>query len=128
MAQIPNGTGLFNLTRQLGGSIGIALSATTLARLEAIHKSELADHITRYSAATQERLTALVSGFVARGVDPSQAELQAIAALNGQVTRQAMMLSFEQLFLLFGWSFALGLPLLLFMRKGKGFTGGGAAH
>jgi DHA2 family multidrug resistance protein len=128
MAQIPNGTGLFNLTRQLGGSIGIALSATTLARLEAIHKSELADHVTRYTMATQDRLATLVSGFVARGVDASQAELQAIAVINGQVTRQAMMLSFEQLFLLFGWSFALGLPLLLFMRKGKGFQGGGAAH
>jgi hypothetical protein len=37
-----------------------------------------------------------------------------------------MMLSFERLFLLFGFAFAIALPLLLFMRKKQGFTGGGA--
>jgi hypothetical protein len=47
--------------------------------------------------------------------------------VNGQVTRQAMMLSFEQLFLLFGACFVLSLPLLLLMHKSKGMPGGGAA-
>jgi DHA2 family multidrug resistance protein len=128
MEKIPNGTGLFNLMRQLGGSIGIALSATTLQRLQTLHRSQLAEHVTRASFATQERLAALSAGLVARGVPQGQAETRAIEIVNLQVTRQAMMLSFEQLFLLFGWAFALGLPLLLWMRKGKGFQGGDAAH
>jgi len=48
--------------------------------------------------------------------------------LNGQVTRQALMLSFEQLFLLFGACFVLSLPLLLLMHKAKSVPGGSAAH
>src|SRR5439155_1438270 len=41
MSKIPNGTGLFNLMRQLGGSVGIAISATLLQRFQAIHRAEL---------------------------------------------------------------------------------------
>ena len=50
-----------------------------------------------------------------------------IGFLNGIVTKQAMMLSFEQLFLLFGTAFVLSLPLLLLMHKSRGGPGGGAA-
>ncbi len=41
MSKIPNGTGLFNLMRQLGGSVGIALSATLVQRFQAIHRVDL---------------------------------------------------------------------------------------
>ena len=51
-----------------------------------------------------------------------------MAILNGMVTRQALMLSFEQLFLLFGIAFVLALPLLLLMHTNKGAAGGGMAH
>jgi DHA2 family multidrug resistance protein len=125
MAKIPNGTGLFNLMRQLGGSIGIALSATTLAHLEALHRAELASKITMFDPPTQERMATLTAGLAARGVPATEVPTRALAILNAQVTRQAMMLSFDQLFILFGWAFALGLPLLLLMRKGRGFQGGG---
>jgi DHA2 family multidrug resistance protein len=128
MDKIPNGTGLFNLMRQLGGSIGIAVSATLLARFETINHARLAEHVTAFSDVSRERLAGIAHALIARGVPPGLAENQAIAVLNGQVTRQAMMLSFERLFILFGWSLALALPLLLLMRKGRGFQGGGASH
>jgi len=47
--------------------------------------------------------------------------------LDGQVTRQALILSFEQLFLLFGACFVLSLPLLLLMHRSRGAPGGAAA-
>src|SRR5881628_2231176 len=94
MSKIPNGTGLFNLMRQLGGSVGIAISATLVQRFTAIHRADLIANVTQFS----------------------------------QVTRQAMMLSFEQLFLLFGACFVLSLPLLLLMHRSKGMPGGAAAH
>jgi DHA2 family multidrug resistance protein len=125
MSRIPNGTGLFNLMRQLGGSIGIALSATLFTRLQVQNRELLAEHVTRFNDAAVSRLSQLTASLVARGIPPGMAEARALAILNGQVTRQAMMLSFEKLFILFGWSFALALPLLLLMRKGRGFTGGG---
>jgi DHA2 family multidrug resistance protein len=129
MSKIPNGTGLFNLMRQLGGSMGIAISATLLQRFAAIHRADLAANVTPYSEVARERLAQITTSLTAQGMPPALAETKAIAFIGGQVTRQALMLSFEQLFLLFGACFVLSLPLLLLMHKGKGMPGGaGAAH
>jgi DHA2 family multidrug resistance protein len=128
MDKIPNGTGLFNLLRQLGGSIGIAASATLLTHFQATNHALIAEHVTRFDPLTRERLAAMTNLLIGRGELPALAERHAIALLDGQVTRQALMLSFERLFLLFGLGFAVATPLLLFMRKGRGFQGGAASH
>ncbi len=129
MDQIPNAMGLYNLTRQLGGSIGIALSATTLQHLQVTHREALIAHVTAYDAPAVQRLSAFAANLVARGWSPARADAGALAMVNAQVTRQALMLSFEDLFLLFGFSLALALPLLLIMRPTAGGMGpGGASH
>jgi len=130
MSRIPNGTGLFNLMRQLGGSVGIALSATLLQRFTAIHRADLAANVTQYSEATRERIAAITQTLIGRGELPALAQTKAIGFVNGIVTRQAMMLSFEQLFLLFGAAFVLSLPLLLLMHRSRGpaAAGAGGAH
>src|SRR5213592_3217870 len=129
MSKIPNGTGLFNLMRQLGGSVGIALSATLVQRFQAIHRADLIAHVTPYAEAARERLALIGARLVATGTPPGLVEAKALKVLDLQVTRQAMMLSFEQLFLLFAAVFVLSLPLLLLMHKSKGMPGGGgAAH
>src|SRR5207247_2415680 len=102
MSKIPNGTGLFNLLRQLGGSVGIAVSATLVQRFTAIHRADLIANVTQYSEATRERLGGIMARVVATGTPAPLAQSKALMVLNGQVTRQALMLSFEQLFLLFG--------------------------
>jgi len=129
LSKIPNGTGLFNLMRQLGGSVGIALSATLVQRFSAIHRADLMQNITMFSPATQARLAAIQQGLIAQGTAASQAPEKALMVLSGLVQRQALMLSFEQLFLLFGSCFVLSLPLLLLMHKPKGLPGSaGMAH
>jgi DHA2 family multidrug resistance protein len=66
---------------------------------------------------------------IAKGTAPALAEAKALRVLDGQVTRQALMLSFDQLFLLFGACFVLSLPLLLLMHRSKGTPGAAAgAH
>ena len=127
MEKIPNGTGMFNLLRQLGGSVGIAISATLLTRFEAVNHAALAENVSRFSDATRGRLAAMTHTLIARGTLPGVAEQRAIAMLDGEVTRQAFMLSFERLFLLFGFGLALALPLLLLMRRARGARPG-AAH
>src|SRR5438270_2074220 len=127
MSKIPNGTALFNLMRQLGGSVGIAISATLVQRFTAIHRADLIANVTQYSEATRERLGGIMTRLVATGTPAPLAQSKALMIVNGQVTRQAMMLSFEQLFLLFGACFVLSLPLLLLMHKSKGMPGGAAA-
>ena len=127
MSKIPNGTGLFNLMRQLGGSVGIALSATLVQRFTAIHRAELAASVTPYSEVARERLATIANALMARGDAPAIAQTKAVGVLNDIVTTQAKMLSFEQLFLLFGMIFVLSLPLLLLMHRNKGAPAGGAA-
>ena len=128
MSRIPNGTGLFNLMRQLGGSVGIALSATLLQRFTSIHRADLAANVTQYSEAARERIAAITQALIGRGDLPALAQTKAIGFVNGIVTTQAMMLSFEQLFLLFGAAFVLSLPLLLLMHRSRGPAAAGAAH
>ncbi len=128
MSRIPNGTGLFNLMRQLGGSVGIALSATLLQRFTAIHRADLAANVTQYSEAARERIAAIAQTLIGRGDLPALAQTKAIGFVNGIVTTQAMMLSFDQLFLLFGTAFVLSLPLLLLMHRSRGPAAAGAAH
>src|SRR2546425_870728 len=128
MPNIANGTGLFNLMRQLVGSVGIALSATLLQRFAAIHRAELMANVTIYSAATQERLALIERGLLAQGAAAGRLQQGAVAILDRMVTRQALMLSFEQLFLLFGACFVLSLPLLLLMHQSQAAPGGGMAH
>jgi len=128
MSKIPNGTGLFNLMRQLGGSVGIAISATLVQRFTAIHRGDLIANVTQYSEVARERLSAIVTRLIATGTPAPLANAKALAIVDGQVTRQALMLSFEQLFLLFGAVFVLSLPLLLLMHKSKAMPGGAAAH
>src|SRR3989440_5068129 len=128
MSKIPNGTGLFNLMRQLGGSVGIAISATLVQRFTAIHRADLIANVTQFSEVTRERLAGIMARLIATGTPAPLAESKALMVLNGQVTRQAMMLSFEQLFLLFGACFLLSLPLFVLMHRGQGVAGGTAAH
>jgi MFS transporter, DHA2 family, multidrug resistance protein len=127
MNKIPNGTGLFNLMRQLGGSVGIALSATLVQRFTAIHRADLMSSITPYNEAAQQRIAAITNAMMARGDAPVVAQAKALGFINGIVTKQAMMLSFEQLFMLFGAIFVLSLLLLPLMHHAKGMPGGGAA-
>jgi DHA2 family multidrug resistance protein len=127
MAKIPNGTGLFNLMRQLGGSVGIALSATLVQRFTAIHRADLMASVTPYSEATRERLSQITNTLIARGDVPAMAQTKAVGFLNGLVTQQAMMLSFEQLFLMFGAVFVLSLLLLPLMHRARLTAGAGAA-
>src|SRR5439155_2318899 len=97
-------------------------------RFSAIHRADLMQNVTAYSFATQARLAAIQQGLITQGTPLSQAPQKALMVLNGLVTRQALMLSFDQLFLLFGSCFVLSLPLLLLMHKSKGMPGGAAAH
>ncbi|HET9982232.1 MAG TPA: DHA2 family efflux MFS transporter permease subunit [Longimicrobiales bacterium] len=128
MHRIPNGTGLYNLTRQLGGSIGIAAAATLLTRFRVASRAALLPNVSIYDEATRGRIAQVTSGLLARGVPAAEAQQRALAFLDGSVARQATMLSFEKLFLLFGFAIALGIPLLLLMRKPIGAGVSADAH
>jgi MFS transporter, DHA2 family, multidrug resistance protein len=127
-AELAQGTGMFNLTRQLGGSLGIAISATLLGRFTAQSRALLSEHIVSGDPASVARLEMLTRGLISRGVNAVAAKQQALAVLDRQMQGQASVLAFSKLYLLSGIALVSSLPLLLLFRSGKSRGLGPGAH
>ena len=112
-------TSLFNLMRNIGGSVGIAMTATILARQRQTVSAHLGENISIYNPATQSLLTQITSGLIAAGSDAVTATQRAYVILNGMLFRQASMVSFVMLFRLLGLVFLLMIPLVFIMRRPK---------
>jgi len=123
-----NASGLFNLMRNLGGSVGIALMSTFLDRGAQAHQARLVEHLNPYDTETWLHLKSLASGFAARGADPISAEQQAWGALYAGVQHQALFLSFLDDFRRLTWMFLLLIPLLFLMRPSRRTVKVSATH
>jgi MFS transporter, DHA2 family, multidrug resistance protein len=129
MSKIAPATGIYNLMRQLGGSIGIALSATFVSRYGAESRAALAEHVSLYNPVTVARLDAITHSLMAQGEILADARVKAVASLMGAVQKQGAMLAFEHIFLVFGVHFLFAIPLILTLRWERGKVRGGAdAH
>jgi DHA2 family multidrug resistance protein len=133
MASIPpermgNATSLFNLMRNIGGSIGIAVTATIVSRQRQSVGAILGEHVTALDPGTQGVLTRLKAAFMAAGADAVTASERAYAALSGLLARQASMVSFVMLFRMLGILFLLMIPLVLIMRRPKKGSAAVGAH
>src|SRR5262249_12763216 len=87
-------TSLFNLMRNIGGSVGIAVTGTMLARSSRATTTILGSNVTPYDPATQSMLAQMKGAFMAAGADAATATSRAYAAMFGLVQRQAAMVSF----------------------------------
>lgn len=116
---IHQGTGLNNMMRQLGGSFGIAAVATFIHNRTAFHRSTLLQNLNIYDTETQSRLAAYTGAFMGKGYSHNAAELMATKALDGTLTRQAMMLSYMDNFWIVGMFFICCIPLLLLQPRKK---------
>lgn len=117
--EIPQGMGMFNLTRQLGGSLGIAIVATLLSRFTFQAKSQLTQHLVTVGTDAQARLDLISNGMVARGMNPAVAHQQALMVMDRMVTAQASVLAFSRIYLISGAALCCAIPLMLFWRHGK---------
>jgi DHA2 family multidrug resistance protein len=112
-----NATSLFNLMRNLGGSVGIAMTGTLLSRHNQAYTSLLGAHVTQYDPASAAMFNQVRGAFLAAGSDPVTATTRAQASLFGLVQRQATMVSFVGLFQLLGVLFIVLVPLILLMKR-----------
>jgi MFS transporter, DHA2 family, multidrug resistance protein len=115
--EMGNATSLYNFMRNIGGSFGIALATTLLARSQQTYVSRLNENITPYDPGAASMLQQLQQGFMARGSDAATALSQAYAVVGGMVQRQASMMSFIHVFQVLAIIFVVVLPLLLLMRR-----------
>jgi DHA2 family multidrug resistance protein len=110
---------LNNMMRQFGGSFGIAFVNTFLAHRLASNRAGLLTHVSIYDPATRERLSGTVAALVAKGAPAVTAQQQALAMIDGTVTRQAMLLSYTDAFILVAIFFVACVPLIMIVRRKK---------
>ena len=124
LANIPkvemgNATGMYNLLRNIGGSVGIALSATMLTRLAQFYQANLVGHVNPYSLLAQSRLRELAEAAMARGMDGATSQKAALGIVLLTVRKEAALLSYNYIFWVIGLSFLCIIPLLYFLKRPK---------
>ena len=122
MSSIPkekmgNATSIFNLMRNIGGSFGIAIMTTFLARRSQMHQNRLVEKITAGDLTTGRVLAGLQGWFHVRGADNYGASRKALGAVYGMVQRHAAMLSFVEAFWVMGVMFLAMLPFIVLLRN-----------
>jgi MFS transporter, DHA2 family, multidrug resistance protein len=121
-------TSLFNLLRNIGGSIGIAVTGTMLQRQRQSIGSTLGENVNIYDPVTQSTFAQIKAGLMAAGNDVVTATDRAYAVMHGMLIQQASMVSFVLIFRLLGIIFIVMMPLVLLMKRPKGPVGAAAAH
>lgn len=106
-------SGLYTLSRRIGGNLGYAFVATQIPHRTSMHRGYLAEHLTPYDGGTQQALDSLSGRLASSGLPPGVAEENALKLLDSSVALQAKMMAYNDVFWLMGMLFLLGLPLLI---------------
>ena len=120
-------SGLFNMMRNLGGAVGIALLQTLLTKREQYHSNVLMQSVSMLEQATQARVERLTQYFISHGViDHIDAAHRAYVAIGKIVQKQAFILAFSDLFLLLGAALIIALAASMMLKKPGQLAAGGA--
>ncbi|HEY0791184.1 MAG TPA: DHA2 family efflux MFS transporter permease subunit [Chthoniobacterales bacterium] len=125
--QQADGSALFNIARNLGGSVGTALLDTLITQREQFHDSRIGESVNVYSLAAQARIHTLVAQFTAQGFDPVRATNQAYGSLKQLVRREAYVMAYSEGFLVIGIALVAGAALVWVCQKAQPKEGG-AGH
>ena len=120
--QMTAASGLYNVVRQVFGSVGIAVAATQLTHASSTYGATLATRITPYHPAASQMLSGAMAALQARGADALTAFRQGLGLLQGMVMRQAAVLAYNHIFQLAMLLLLLGLPLVLFLSRSAVIT------
>jgi DHA2 family multidrug resistance protein len=114
--RMSHATGMFNLMRNVGGSVGIAVTQTVLARRIQLHHLVLGEHVSPFNQNFHELAAKLVSGFMSQTADVGAAHRQALALIARLVDQQAAFLAYGDVFWIFAGVFLAVAPIVLLMR------------
>lgn len=125
---IGDGAAFTGMTRQLGGSFGIAIITTFISRWTQQHRIDLIPNISATNFKVQERIQGLQQMFMGKGFSPNEALDKAYKILDISVTKQATVLSYMDVFIYLGILFLVCVPFVLLIKKGAGKVDMSAAH
>jgi MFS transporter, DHA2 family, multidrug resistance protein len=120
-------SGLFNMMRNLGGAVGIAVLQTFLTKREQYHSNVLMQSVSLLEQATRARIEQLTQYFVSHGIiDRADASRRAVVAIGHIVQKQAYVLAFSDTFYLLGAALIVALMAALLLRTSDHLEAGGA--
>lgn len=111
-----DGAGIYSMARNLGGSMGLALSGVVIDQRSAVHSDAIRETLTANSLAGQARLAA---DGVSQGIDAATAKLRAVAQLSSLIERQALVMTYSDCFWLMGVMILAMTPVVLLLRRPK---------
>ncbi|MEO6813199.1 MAG: DHA2 family efflux MFS transporter permease subunit [Ginsengibacter sp.] len=117
--QIGQGAAFTGMMRQLGGSFGIAVITTFISKQNMVHRMDLVSKLDVSNPAVQQRVSMIQKGFIGKGMTPDIALKSAYQALDFSVTKQAMVLSYMDVFLYIGILFLICVPFILLVKGNK---------
>lgn len=117
--EIGQGAAFTGMMRQLGGSFGVAAITTFISRENMIHRSALVSHLDVHDPLVQQKVSALQHGFMAKGMTFDKALQSAYQAIDFSVSKQAIVLSYMDVFLYLGVLFLICIPLILLAKRKK---------
>lgn len=120
-------SGLFNMMRNLGGAVGIAMLQTFLTKREQYHSNVLTQSVSMLEQATRMRIEQLTQYFTSHGVaDNAEATHRALVAIGKIVQKQAYILAFSDTFYLLGVALIVALMAAMLLKKPDHLESGGA--
>jgi MFS transporter, DHA2 family, multidrug resistance protein len=122
------GTGIINLARNIGASVGIATVTTMLQRRAQLHQVHLVEHVNNLNPALARTTNGTTLRLISYGSSPAHAAAQAQGIVYSIVQRQSAMLAFVDNFKMLGVIFLAVIPFLLLMRKPRVPAGGVPVH
>jgi DHA2 family multidrug resistance protein len=108
---------LINMMRNLGGSVGISVATTMLARRSQIHQDRLVSHLTPTAIPFHQQLNHLAAQLTAHGVDAIDANHRALATISREMQRQAAMISYLDIFFVLMIGSFIAAALTLFLKR-----------
>ncbi|MBR0558079.1 DHA2 family efflux MFS transporter permease subunit [Ciceribacter sp. L1K23] len=123
--RIKNASGLFNLTRNLGGAVGLAIINTVLTQRTDEHYARLSEHVSWSNRSALDWLNSVGANYDSYGLDGS---VTAIKKLSGIVTQQSWLLSFMDVFMGLTFLFAGLIVLVLMIKKPAAAAPAGSGH
>ncbi|HEY3819930.1 MAG TPA: DHA2 family efflux MFS transporter permease subunit [Polyangiaceae bacterium] len=112
-------SGIVNLSRNMGGDIGIAFVTAFIARRSQFHQANLASYTTPYNPSYEARLGAIAAALQHTGASAVASTHQATAAIYRQLVENATTLSYIDTFHVMGILTMFMVPLLFFAKKPK---------
>ncbi|HVI49045.1 MAG TPA: DHA2 family efflux MFS transporter permease subunit [Chitinophaga sp.] len=128
--QIGQGAAFTGMMRQLGGSFGVALITTFMARRNMFYRNELVGKLDVNNPDVMNRLHGIEHNFIAKGMDTKSALGSGYKMLDFSVTKQAAVMSYMDVFLYLGLMFLICIPFVLLVKgnKQQGKVDTSAAH